>query len=97
MPMLENWSVGAYTSSPYNAPELKVRCLAGEIHDDDRFPAGKKIRTSELEFLCTKTGRAVTASGTVYILGKPCAEWEAWLKENNYELSEFDLDRIPKL
>lgn len=97
MSMLENWSVGTYNDDPYQAPELGLRCISGELYDDDRFPAGERVRTSEVEFLCTKTGQAVTKSGTVYTLGTPDPRWETWLKENSYTLSQFDLDRIPKL
>jgi hypothetical protein len=97
MPKLENWSVGVYTSNPYEAPELGRRCLSGDIFGDDRFEDGSHIRTSELQFLCTKTGRATTKSGTDYILGDPDGEWVSWLEQEGYDLALYDLEPIPKI
>jgi len=62
MPRLENWQVvsGVHTGN---------RVIIGEIHDDDRFPDGKGVRTSRLKGINFDTMKAVTLN-TVYDLGE---------------------------
>lgn len=61
MPRLENWTIITYQESDH---------LYGEVHEDDRFPEGHHIVTSEIRMLDEENNKAVTRSGTEYTLGK---------------------------
>lgn len=89
MPRLENWSIVG-DLDPYQAPELQVKYLEGEIFDDElnRFPDGSEITTSKLAKLDFSNMIAKTKN-TKYILGKMSDGYAEWLNENNINLEEI--------
>lgn len=90
MPRLENWSIGSEFSNPYQAPELQVRKLYGEIYDDEfkRFEDGTRIVSSRLVELDLQNNIGQTRN-TKYILGKPSEDYLKWLEENDISLEQF--------
>jgi len=89
MPRLENWSI-TNNLEPYQAPELQVKRLEGEICNDEfnRLRDGKYIITSRLLKLDLINNVAQT-NNTEYILGKMSEEYAEWLKNNNIKLEEI--------
>jgi len=70
---LENWST-CTSCGPFSAPEVCTVRLQGHRVED-----GQNVVTSAIK---SAHGREVTTrSGSVYRLGKPDAEWIAWLAE----------------
>ena len=90
MPHLHNWTVTKCSSNPYKAPELWSWKLTGIVTGSDKHTDGTEIITSKVIKLDTTGRKATTKSGTEYALGEPSVSWLAWLKENNFELSDFD-------
>jgi hypothetical protein len=94
---LENWSVEGRIS-PYQAPELMVSYLCGNVynHPVDRHFDGKRVSTSRLLVLDTKNRRAITNSRE-YKLGEPAKEWLEYLKKNEYNLGDYDFQKTENL
>ena len=71
MIVLNNWSI---ISDPYDAPELNIRFLQGNVFNSSKHSDGKFITTSRLVHVYeNENGNviATTASGTNYNLGNP--------------------------
>ncbi len=70
MPRLENWSIkGEF--NPYQAPELRIRELSGEIYDDEakRFKDETEILTSTI-IKCDFENNTAQTKSREYKLGK---------------------------
>lgn len=88
MPRLENWSL-VHNYHPYLAPECLVVRLHGQLataHADESLKTGKNVVTSNVVCFDLKGNKAVTKSGTVYDLGKPCEDWLKGLNKESLEL-----------
>lgn len=71
---LENWSKGAVPSSPFQAPELWVPRLAGNVYGHPNFEDGTAVTTSRI--VGKRDGKVITGSGSEYELGEVDAEYE---------------------
>jgi hypothetical protein len=89
MPRLENWSI-VNNLDPFQAPELQVKRLEGDIYNDElrNLKDGKRVVTSRLLKLDLINNVAQT-NNTEYILGKMSEEYAEWLKNNNIKLKEI--------
>ena len=83
MPRLENWSIVYDTYNMFSAPELLRKRLQGNIYNDEneRFPDGSRILTSNIETLDLES-KIATTENTTYILGKIEPEYEKFIKES---------------
>lgn len=70
MPELKKWSIFVVSKSEFQAPELGVPHLQGEIFGDSRFPDGTHVNTSRLVGIADRGDfkKATTRSGTEYTL-----------------------------
>lgn len=70
---LENWAV-VYSGSPYQAPELQIPRLVGNVFGHPSFEDGEMVTTSSIK---RKDGECiVTNSGSYYTLGGIDPEYE---------------------
>lgn len=71
---LEQWSLHEYDIdvTPYMAPEQiqAKKKLSGQVYGHPRFDDGDVVTTSSLVLLDLQAKRAVTKSGTEYVLGE---------------------------
>lgn len=87
--VLKEWSVSERPASPYMAPELRTRGLAGAVYGHPSFPDGSRVITSSV----VKTeGRHVwTKSGSEYVVeGPPDEGYVRYLAENKLPLLDLD-------
>lgn len=83
MARLENWKIGGDpNNSPYTAPEARTFVLAGVVYGHPRFTDGETITTSAIKSMNADYTEAVTYSGSVYVLGKPDADYVRWCVEH---------------
>ena len=84
-----NWSVITNPNS-YQAPEAITVYLAGDALDHPDGPGfNTNVRTSRIVRLDLK-GRQVETANTLYTLeGPPDAEWVAFLRSIDYDLTQL--------
>lgn len=99
MPRLEKWGA-ARTSDydPYLPPECSTWILSGEVYANPRFPDGDRIITSKIvEFMVEDDlVTAITASGTVYILGEPDPKFIETLAAKGHTMTQA-LETLKKI
>lgn len=78
--VLDEWAVAYANEGPFGAPELAGIMLVGKVTGHPKKPDGSRIRTSEV--LRVECRLVLTASGTIYRLGEPSAEYRVWLAEH---------------
>ncbi|MGQ0622831.1 MAG: hypothetical protein ACT4QA_23490 [Panacagrimonas sp.] len=71
---LELWAV-VHRENCYTPPELCRPRLNGKVYGHPRFDDGTVVTTSDLVGI--SNGRVVTASGSIYTIGRPRPEYEA--------------------
>lgn len=86
-PRIENWSVRAI-GDEYTAPEAMRTVLVGEVYEDIRAADGTLVQTSSLEEIDAEAGWAQTKN-TRYRLGKVSPEFQSYLDQNGYKLSDY--------
>jgi hypothetical protein len=77
---LEGWWVAMGDSNAFTAPEMTARVLVGLVYNHRTKPDGAIVRTSTVVHASGRTVR--TATGSVYTLGEPSAEYRVWLAEH---------------
>lgn len=78
---IDMWSVCFAIHDPWLAPELKGQALHGFVNDHPLFKESspKRVTTSPITKIDGR--KIVTASGTVYILGRIEPKYRKWLRE----------------
>lgn len=86
MPELKKWSVFVVNKSEFQAPELGVPHLQGDIYGDSRFLDGTHVNTSRIVSIsdCGDFKKAITRSGTEYILRESEVDAECEKQFPNY-------------
>lgn len=85
MMKLENWSVTARPTDPYQAPELWGSCLRGDVKGHPKL-GDTEVTTSLIKNV---NGRIVTThSGSIYELGKVDEDYVKWCEENGNSTRE---------
>lgn len=92
MTRLDNWSIVVRTENPFQAPELGSVCMQGEIYNDDRFEDGESVTTGCILYFDSVAKIAKTRR-TEYQLGDIDSTFEAYLEENEYSISDYDVDK----
>ena len=83
---IEEWSVYVVDGGPFMAPELHRIGIQGLVANHPRYYRSGRVQTSAI---VTVSGRTVqTASGSIYFLGKPSADYVRWLREQGKSLDE---------
>ncbi len=71
---LENWAKIANPESPFQAPEMWIPQLTGDVYGHPRFEDGTGVTTSRI--MGKRDGKVITYSGLEYELGEVDAEYE---------------------
>ena len=83
---LEKWSTKVAVD-PYQAPELAVMRLHGEVYGHPYHSDGMEVTTSAIIEVNGK--EITTASGTVYLLGEVDPDFEKWYNEESTGLCDL--------
>jgi len=75
---INDWSITG-RETPYTAPELIKRIIAGKVYGHHRFPDGSSVFTSSIKKV--KGRKITTSSGSEYRLGKIDPKYRKWLKK----------------
>ena len=89
---IENWYITRRLLTKYSAPETGFMTLSGEVYGHPNFIDGEQVITSRLKELNIQVNKAKT-SYTEYTLGNPAEDFLVYLKENNYKLEDYSLER----
>jgi hypothetical protein len=85
---IKDWSVTGAGVGPYTPPELAGIRIHGKVYGHPRFDDGAEITTSSIVRIA---GRVVqTASGSIYLLGQPEAEYIVWCKRSGWHIPTED-------
>jgi len=86
MTTIYNWKL-VEKDDPYTPPEFRSQYISGKVinhADQDRFPDGDGITTSRIVDSDQEARTVTTRSGSVYVLGPICPDYEAWCRANGY-------------
>lgn len=85
MTELKNWSIISEDWDGYKAPEQRAQYLKGNVfnHPSSRFPDGKEITTSAINYIDRKNKIVECYSRHYFLSGPPDPKWIEWLTENN--------------
>jgi hypothetical protein len=77
--LLEQWSLVGEPADPYKAPEQIVARLLGTVADNT-IPDGQRTVVKTAAVTSAEGRKITTCNGEVYVLGRPCADYAAWVK-----------------